>query len=94
MIISRVKAGLFMIGGSIILFVTAVILIDESQAVTKVAALTPWQNLLAILSIVLMIVGVYFVLSSKTCPVCREKVRRAEPECKYCGYNFKPESRR
>jgi len=42
MIISRVKAGLFMIGGSIILFVTAVILIDESQAVTKVAALTPW----------------------------------------------------
>jgi predicted RNA-binding Zn-ribbon protein involved in translation (DUF1610 family) len=37
----------------------------------------------------LMIVGIYFVLSSKTCPLCGEKVIRSAAECRYCGTAFK-----
>jgi hypothetical protein len=76
MIISRVKAGCFMVSGSIALFGLAAILTDDSLPETKAAALTPFQNLL----VMLIIVGVYFVLSSKTCPVCGEKVIRSAVE--------------
>jgi hypothetical protein len=85
MIISRVKAGCFMVSGSIAVFGLAAILTDDSLPETKAAALTPFQNLL----VMLIIVGVYFVLSSKTCPVCGEKVIRSAVECRYCGTTFK-----
>ncbi|HLN82000.1 MAG TPA: hypothetical protein VK355_00190, partial [Candidatus Binatia bacterium] len=53
------------------------------------AVITPFQNLFVIVSVVLMIVGIYFVLSSKTCPLCGEKVIRSAAECRYCGTAFK-----
>ena len=89
MIISRVKAGCFMVSGSIAVFGLAAILADDSLPETKAAALTPFQNLLVVASVVLIIVGVYFMLSSKTCPVCGEKVIRSAVECRYCGTTFK-----
>lgn len=92
MIISRVKAGYFMVSGSIALFGLAAILADDSQPATKAAVITPFQNLFVIVSVVLMIVGIYFVLSSKTCPLCGEKVIRSAVECRYCGTSFKMRS--
>jgi hypothetical protein len=89
MIISRVKTGYFMVGGSIALFGLAAILTDDALPETRAAALTPFQNLFVIVSIALMIIGVYFVLSSKTCPVCGEKIIRSADECRYCGTTFK-----
>jgi hypothetical protein len=89
MIISRVKAGCFMVSGSIALFGLAAILTDDSQPAAKAAVITPFQNLFVIVSVVLMIVGIYFVLSSKTCPLCGEKVIRSAAECRYCGTAFK-----
>ena len=85
MIISRVKSGYFMMGGSIVLFGLAAILTDESLPVTRAATLTPFQNLFVIVSILLMVLGIYFVLSTKTCPMCGEKVIRSAAECRYCG---------
>lgn len=78
-----------MVSGSIAVFGLAAILADDSLPETKAAALTPFQNLLFVASVVLIIVGVYFVLSSKTCPVCGEKVIRSAVECRYCGTTFK-----
>jgi len=78
-----------MVSGSIVLFGLAAILTDDSLPETKAAALTPFQDLFVIVSILLMAVGIYFVLSSKTCPVCGEKVIRSAAECKYCGTMFK-----
>jgi hypothetical protein len=89
MIVSRVKSGFFMVSGSIVLFGLAAILTDDSLPETKAAALTPFQDLFVIVSILLMAVGIYFVLSSKTCPVCGEKVTRSAAECRYCGTMFK-----
>src|ERR1044072_7259675 len=89
MIISRVKAGCFMVSGSIVLLGLAAILTDDSLPETKAAALTPFQNLFFIVSILLMVIGIYFVLSSKTCPMCGEKVIRSAAECRYCGTMFK-----
>ena len=48
MIISRVKAGCFMVSGSIALFGLAAILADDSQPATKAAVITPFQNLFVI----------------------------------------------
>jgi hypothetical protein len=89
MIISRVKAGYFMMSGSIVLFGLAAILTDDSLPVTRAATLTPFQNLFVIVSILLLVIGIYFVLSSKTCPMCGEKVIRSAAECRYCGTMFK-----
>ena len=89
MIVSRVKSGFFMVSGSIVLFGLAAILTDDSLPETKAAALTPFQDLFVIVSIVLMAIGIYLVLSSKTCPVCGEKVIRSAAECRYCGTMFK-----
>ena len=69
-----------MVSGSLAVFGLAAILADDSLPETKAAALTPFQNLLVVASVVLIIVGVYFVLSSKTCPVCGEKVIRSAVE--------------
>ena len=52
MIISRVKSGFFMLSGSIVLFGLAAILTDDSLPETKAAALTPFQDLFVIVSIV------------------------------------------
>ena len=78
-----------MVSGSLAVFGLAAILTDDSLPETKAAALTPFQNLLVVASVMLIIVGVYFVLSSKTCPVCGEKVIRSAVECRYCGTTFK-----
>jgi hypothetical protein len=87
MIISRVKGGLFMIGGSVIVFVLDAFLSEESAM--QVATLTAIQNLLFLISILLMVIGIYFIISSKPCPACGERVRRSDPDCKYCGWIFK-----
>lgn len=60
MVISRVKAGCFMVSGSIALFGLAAILTDDSQPATKAAVITPFQNLFVIVSVILMIVGILF----------------------------------
>jgi hypothetical protein len=44
MIISRVKAGCFMVSGSIAVFGLAAILADDSLPETKAAALTPFSE--------------------------------------------------
>jgi hypothetical protein len=87
MIISRVKAGLFMIGGSIVLFGFDVFLIDENAM--QITMLAPVQNVFFFVSGVLLIVGIYFIVSSKACSACGEKVYRADLECRYCGWIFK-----
>jgi len=83
MIISRMKAGWLMIGGSIFLFMIIGIL-PESQI-----ALAGLLNLLFLLSIGFMIIGTYFVRTSKPCRMCGEQVHRPDPTCRYCGYVFK-----
>ena len=70
MIISRLKAGWLMIGGSILVFALADML-PESQI-----ALAGLENVLFLLSINLMIIGIYFVKSSKPCPSAKELARR------------------
>ena len=87
MIISRVKAGLFMIGGSIVLFGVDIFLTDETAI--QITMLAPVQNVFFFVSSVLLIVGIYFIVSSKACPACGEKVYRADLDCKYCGWIFK-----
>ena len=76
-----------MVSGSIAVFGLAAILADDRKR--KLLRLPLFQNLLVVASVVLIIVGVYFVLSSKTCPVCGEKVIRSAVECRYCGTTFK-----
>ncbi len=87
MIISRVKGGFFMIGGSAILFGLNVFLIDENAM--QITMLAPVQNFLFFVSIVLLLAGIYLIVSSKSCPACGEKVHRTDPDCKYCGWIFK-----
>jgi len=87
MIISRVKAGLFMIGGSIVLFGVDAFLTDETAI--PITMLGPVQNFIFFVSMILLIVGIWFIISSKPCPACGEKAYRAEPDCKYCGWIFK-----
>ena len=89
MIISRVKIGWFLISGSIILFGLPVILVDDPDPSLKVAMLTSIENFLFFLSLILMIIGIYFVVSSKSCPACGEKLAPSVPDCQYCGYVFK-----
>ena len=87
MIISRVKAGFFMIGGALIIFGFNVFLTDEiAMQITMLASV---QNLLFFVSILLMSIGIYFVISSKPCPACGERVRRSDPDCRYCGWVFR-----
>jgi hypothetical protein len=87
MIISRVKAGLFMISGSIIVFGLDAFLTDETAL--QITMLGPVQNFLFFVSILLLILGIYFIVSSKACPACGEKVRRTDLDCRYCGWIFK-----
>ena len=87
MIISRVKAGLFMIGGSIVLFGFDVFLIDENAM--QITMLAPVQNVFFVVSGVLLIVGIYFIVSSNACSACGEMVYRADLECRYCGWILK-----
>jgi hypothetical protein len=87
MIISRVKGGLFMIGGSVIVFALDAFLTEEPAM--QVTTLTSIQNLLFLISILLMVIGIYFIISSKPCPACGERVRRSDSDCKYCGWVFK-----
>jgi hypothetical protein len=92
MIISRVKAGFFMIGGSLIVFGFNIFLTDDIAM--QITMLAPVQNLLFFISILLMSIGIYFVISSKPCPACGEKVHRADTDCRYCGWIFKIPRRR
>jgi len=85
--ISRLKAGLFMIGGSVTVFGVDAFLTDESAL--QITMLGPVQNFLFFVSILLLIAGIYFIVSSKPCPACRERVRRADTDCRYCGWIFK-----
>ena len=85
--ISRVKAGLFMIGGSVILFALDVYLMDETAM--QITVLGPVQNFLFFVSTILLIVGIYFIVSSKACTACGEKVHRSDVDCRYCGWVFK-----
>jgi hypothetical protein len=87
MIISRVKGGLFLIGGSVIVFALDAFLTEASAM--QVTMLTSIQNLLFFISLLLMVMGIYFIVSSKPCPACGERVRRSDPDCKYCGWVFK-----
>jgi len=52
-------------------------------------ALAGLLNLLFLLSIGFMIIGTYFVRTSKPCRMCGEQVHRSDPTCRYCGYGFK-----
>ena len=79
MIISRVKAGFFMIGGTVILLGLDVFLTDETAM--QITMLGPVQNFLFFVSVALLIVGIYFIVSSKACPACGEKVHRADTDC-------------
>ena len=72
-----------MIGDSIFLFVLTNSL-PQSQI-----WLAGLENVLFLASFVLIIIGIYFVRTSKTCRICGESVGRAETKCKYCGYVFK-----
>ena len=83
MIISRMKAGWLMIGGSIFLF-----LVTSSLPQSQIW-LAGLENVLFLAFIVLMIIGIYFVRTSKTCRICGESVGRGETKCKYCGHVFK-----
>jgi hypothetical protein len=85
--ISRLKAGLFMIGGSVTVFGVDAFLTDESAL--QITMLGPVQNFLFFVSILLLIAGIYFIVSSKPCPACRERVRRTDTDCRYCGWIFK-----
>ena len=87
MIISRVKGGLFMLGGSVMVFALDVFLTEESAM--QATTLSSIQNLLFLISILLMVVGIYFIISSKPCPACGERVRRSDPDCRYCGWVFR-----
>jgi len=84
MIVSRVKAGFFVIGAATVLFCLAVILAADSKP-----PITSANGFLFLLSLTLMIIGVYFVRSSKICPVCGERVARNEADCRYCRHAFK-----
>jgi len=79
MIISRVKAGFFMIDGTVILLGLDVFLTDETAM--QITMLGPVQNFLFFVSVALLIVGIYFIVSSKACPACGEKVHRADTDC-------------
>jgi hypothetical protein len=92
MIISRVKAGWFMIGGLVLLFGFNASLTDDTAI--RMTMLGPIQNLLFFVSIVLMSMGIYFIKSSKPCPACGETVRRTDTECKYCRWDFRIPGRR
>jgi hypothetical protein len=87
MIISRVKAGLFMIGGSLMLAGFDAFLSDEIAV--QITMLGPVQNFLFLVSIALMSIGIYFIVSSKPCPACGENVCRSDTECKYCKWDFR-----
>jgi len=87
MIISRVKAGSFMIGGSVLLLGFDAFLTDDTA--NQMTMLGPVQNFLFFVSIALMSVGIYFVITSKPCPACGEKVHRTDTECKYCDWDFR-----
>ena len=87
MIISRVKAGLFMIGGSVVVFGVDAFLTDETAM--QITMLAPAQNFLFFGSLILLILGIYFIVSSKNCSACGEKVHRSDVDCKYCGWIFK-----
>ena len=87
MIISRAKSGFFIIGGSAILFGLDVFLTDEIAM--QITMLAPVQNFLFFVSIVMLIGGIYLIVSSKPCPACGEKVHRKDLDCKYCGWIFK-----
>ena len=87
MIISRAKGGFFMIAGSAILFALDVLLSDENAM--QITMLAPVQNFLFLVSIFLLIAGIYLIVSSKPCPACGEKVHRTDLDCKYCGWIFK-----
>jgi hypothetical protein len=87
MIISRVKAGLFMLSGSVMLVGFDAFLADETA--NQITMLGPVQNFLFFVSIALMSIGIYFIRSSKPCPACGETVRRTETECKYCRWDFR-----
>jgi hypothetical protein len=87
MIISRVKAGLFMVSGSVMLVGFDAFLTDETA--NQITMLGPVQNFLFFVSIALMSIGIYFIRSSKPCPACGETVRRTDAECKYCRWNFR-----
>jgi hypothetical protein len=88
MIISRMKAGWLMIGGSIFLFVLTDMLPNSPSV------LSGFETVLFLGSIGLMIVGIYFVRTSKHCPRCGESVKRAETKCRYCGHGFKNQTLR
>jgi len=62
----RPKAGLLMIRGSVFIFVLGDIL-PKSQI-----ALAGLQKALILISVILSVVGIYFVKSSKRCPICGE----------------------
>ena len=87
MIISRVKAGLFMVSGSVMLVGFDAFLTDETA--NQITMLGPVQNFLFFVSIALMSIGIYFIRSSKPCPACGETVRRPDAECKYCRWTFR-----
>jgi len=65
-----------MIGGSIIVFGIDAFLTDESAL--QITTLGPVQNFLFFVSILLLIVWIYFIVSSRACPACGEKVHRAD----------------
>ena len=62
MIISRAKSGFFIIGGSAILFGLDVFLTDETAM--QITMLAPVQNFLFFVSIVMLIGGIYLIVSS------------------------------
>jgi len=72
-----------MIGGSIFLFLLIEMLPDSQIALTGLI------NVLSLGCIGSMIIGIYFVRTSKACRMCGETVGRAETKCKYCGNVFK-----
>jgi type III secretory pathway component EscT len=88
--ISRVSAGLVMIGISIFLFLLARVADDSEMRVAELAFV---QNSLAVIAIVLMACGIYLAAFSKACPVCGERVTRAARECQFCGHIFKTSTR-
>jgi len=64
MIISRVKGGLFLIGGSVIVFALDAFLTEASAM--QVTMLTSIQNLLFFILLLLMVMGIYFIRIEQT----------------------------
>jgi hypothetical protein len=85
-------AGLVMICISILLFSLAGILeqLEEESPAAFGGVLPALENFLAMLGAALITTGMDFVVrpSSKQCPDCKIRIKRAADQCPYCHNEF------